>query len=74
MKHGGIRWNIYSGQAILSLNAKRRSNLWEKEVVNLIYSYYIGAPANVIKQRVGSSLDLKIADMLGKSKITSKCD
>ncbi|MDR2461201.1 MAG: hypothetical protein LBE38_10580 [Deltaproteobacteria bacterium] len=52
MKLGGMRWNTNSAQAVLSLNAKRISNLWEKDVVDLVFSHYAGAPASVVKQRV----------------------
>jgi hypothetical protein len=53
MKRGGMRWNIDSGQAVLSLNAKRKSDRWA-DVVDLVYIHYAGAPPNFIKQRVAS--------------------
>jgi hypothetical protein len=50
MKQGGMRWNVENAQAVVSLNAKRRSDLWEKGVEDLIYIHYAGAPSHVVKQ------------------------
>jgi hypothetical protein len=55
LKQGGMRWNIDSAQAMLSLIAKLRSERWETDVVDLVYNYYAGAPAHILKQRVPSS-------------------
>jgi hypothetical protein len=49
MKHGGMRWNIDSGQAVLALNAKRRSDLWSEEVVDVVYNHYTGCSAKTAK-------------------------
>jgi hypothetical protein len=45
MKQGGMRWNIENAQAVLSLDAKRRSGLWESDVAALLYNHY----AHVVK-------------------------
>jgi hypothetical protein len=40
LKHGGMRWNIESAQAVLSIISKRRSKLWETEVVEPINEFF----------------------------------
>jgi hypothetical protein len=40
MKYGAMRWNIQSGQAVVTLVAKSRSGLWNRDVVDAIYSHY----------------------------------
>jgi hypothetical protein len=40
LKYGAMRWNLSSGQAVLSLVAKTRSGLWESDVVQAAYSHY----------------------------------
>jgi hypothetical protein len=40
LKYGAMRWNLSSGQAVISLVAKTRSGLWESDVVQAAYSHY----------------------------------
>jgi hypothetical protein len=40
MKLPGMRWNISSGQNIVTLTSKFRSQLWDSEVVKIICQYY----------------------------------
>ncbi|MDR2140553.1 MAG: hypothetical protein LBR11_01950 [Deltaproteobacteria bacterium] len=40
MKYGAMRWNIDSAQSIVTLVAKARSGLWEKDVVSAVLSHY----------------------------------
>jgi hypothetical protein len=48
MKYGAMRWNLYSGQAVVSLVAKARSGLWGSDVVDAVYSRY-GEPLKDLK-------------------------
>ena len=66
LKQAGMRWNVESGQYILSLMAKAKSGRWETDVVNLVRNKYgsdgafalLGPPLckkpdyNVIDQRI----------------------
>ncbi|MDR1111570.1 MAG: hypothetical protein LBP92_12995 [Deltaproteobacteria bacterium] len=40
LKYGAMRWNVDSGQAVVTLVAKARSGLWESEVVQAAYNKY----------------------------------
>ncbi|MDR1085671.1 MAG: hypothetical protein LBP22_12655 [Deltaproteobacteria bacterium] len=40
LKYGAMRWNLNSGQAVVSLVAKKRSELWLSDVVKPVFSYY----------------------------------
>lgn len=40
LKQAGMRWNISSAQAILTLRAKYESNLWESDVNQFILQHY----------------------------------
>ena len=40
LKQAGMRWEPETAQYVLSLKAKRKSGLWEKDVVKYIRSYY----------------------------------
>jgi hypothetical protein len=40
LKYGASRWNLLSGQAVLSLMVKYKSDLWDSEVVNATYQKY----------------------------------
>jgi hypothetical protein len=40
LKYGAMRWNLPSGQAVVTLVAKARSDLWESKVVQATYDYY----------------------------------
>ncbi|MDR2443937.1 MAG: hypothetical protein LBE31_10515 [Deltaproteobacteria bacterium] len=64
MKQGGMRWNIENAQAVVSLNAKRRSNLWETDVVDLAYIHYAGAPSHIVKQRNLHSLGQNVQQIV----------
>jgi hypothetical protein len=40
LKQAGMRWNQETGQNIVTLMSKSRSNLWEKEVIEPVMDYY----------------------------------
>jgi hypothetical protein len=40
LRHGAMRWNASSAQAVATLLAKARSGLWESDVVKPLFSYY----------------------------------
>jgi hypothetical protein len=40
LKLPGMRWNVENGQTIVTLMAKVKSNLWEKDVANVAYNKY----------------------------------
>jgi thermostable 8-oxoguanine DNA glycosylase len=40
MKQPGMRWNTETGQYIITLLTKLKSNLWEQDVVKAVYSHY----------------------------------
>jgi hypothetical protein len=40
LKYGAMRWNIESGQAVITLVAKKRSGLWYSDVISAIYDHY----------------------------------
>ena len=42
LKQAGMRWNVSSAQPLLTLKAKRESNLWEKDVVVPFTSKHVG--------------------------------
>jgi hypothetical protein len=52
MKQGGMRWNLDSAQSLVSLCAKRRSGLWKRDVDDLTYIKFAGAPGNEVKKRI----------------------
>jgi hypothetical protein len=41
LKQAGMRWNVSSAQPLLTLKAKRESNLWDKDVVVPFTSEYV---------------------------------
>jgi len=44
LKQAGMRWNVSSAQPLLTLKAKRESNLWEKDVVSPFVDEHVGIP------------------------------
>jgi hypothetical protein len=40
LKYGAMRWNVESGQAVVTLVAKARSGLWDTDVVQAAFSHY----------------------------------
>jgi hypothetical protein len=46
LKLPGMRWDAANGQAVLSLMAKFKSGLWERDVVNASYRHYGVKPAH----------------------------
>jgi hypothetical protein len=43
LKQAGMRWNVQSAQPLLTLKAKRESNLWDKDVVVPFTMEHVGA-------------------------------
>jgi hypothetical protein len=48
LKQAGMRWQVENGQYVVSLSAKYRSDLWEKDVVLATYQHYGQDPARNI--------------------------
>jgi hypothetical protein len=40
LKQAGMRWNKETGQYVLSLMAKAKSNLWKQDVVNYVEKHF----------------------------------
>jgi hypothetical protein len=40
LKYGAMRWHLDSAQAVISLVAKNRSDLWDNDVTKAVYSHY----------------------------------
>jgi hypothetical protein len=40
LKYGAMRWNLDSAQAVITLVAKSRSDLWDSDVTKAVYSHY----------------------------------
>jgi hypothetical protein len=40
LKLPGMRWNVETAQNVVTLMAKQKSNLWERDVARAVYSHY----------------------------------
>jgi hypothetical protein len=49
IRQGGMSWSAEGAQAMLSLDAKLRSGLWDSEVEDLAYIHYAGAPSRAVR-------------------------
>jgi hypothetical protein len=62
MKLPGMRWNVSSGQHLVTLTAKLRSQLWDRDVVEAVYRHYEIDPRNFEKNFFDSYSILKPED------------
>jgi hypothetical protein len=48
LKQAGMRWQVKNGHYVVSLSAKYRNGLWEKDVVLVAYQHYGVQPTRII--------------------------
>jgi hypothetical protein len=56
MKLPGMRWEMPSGQAVLSLRAKLKSGLWKRDVVEASYRHFDVKPARLFSLQAQSDI------------------